>query len=522
MVFKKTVLFLGFYYLLISCATMTPTEYYKKLDEFTPGVEESSKKAISFIQDNKNSMYGSKEKVLYLSDIAMTHMRYQDNKNSLKYLRLADRYIENKYKGGLKELMMSYAFSEEQFDYVGTPMEHIQLVIYRSLLFAEQEEWETAAAMGRRANVLIKENVRKLTEDHGTKVDVTISQEKGGKILWHYIRDALSDYVASVAYFQFGDEENSLVAARKSVQTYHSTTWQKAYKIKQLPSPIRAHYCSLARSIDKGRLRAKDKKIFAKVCQKENYDLPKGQGRVVVLQMHGLPATKKSISIDIPLGEQLIFSLVGGIIGGIWAVFSSGGDQESKASAYYKVMMGLMLTNPFLRTQVLFQAAEIQKTGEKGGFSVVMNILGSLNPNAIRVSVPITFFDRKSQVQPSPIMINKQQTSYELAHNLDLVRERETYDTMNMAMLRSLSRGLIRLAISHAIRKNVHGYAALAWNIASKAVESADTRSLRSLPAQIYLHTKIVPADTPILVKNGPSEKTVTVKSGKTSFVVIR
>ena len=72
-------------------------------------------------------------------------------------------------------------------DYLATPMEHIQLVLYRGILFIEQGNWETAAAMGRRANVLIKENVRKLTKDHGTAVDVTMGDNKNGKILWHML-----------------------------------------------------------------------------------------------------------------------------------------------------------------------------------------------------------------------------------------------------------------------------------------------------------------------------------------------
>ena len=55
---------------------MTQKEYYKKIKSFDPEKKSELQKALSFIEKHKSDMYSDKEKVIYLSDVAMTHMRH--------------------------------------------------------------------------------------------------------------------------------------------------------------------------------------------------------------------------------------------------------------------------------------------------------------------------------------------------------------------------------------------------------------------------------------------------------------
>jgi hypothetical protein len=73
-----------------------------------------------------------------------------------------------------------------------------------------------------------------------------------------------------------------------------------------------------------------------------------------------------------------------------------------------------------------------------------------------------------------------------LVSNLDGIRERELFDTMNMSMLRSVSRGFFRLALAEGAGKAGGFWAKLGVGAVTKTAESSETRSLRALPQSIY------------------------------------
>ena len=506
---------------LMGCAK-SANEYYTEI--FQMNVKDpSQKEAIKTIQDSKDSFYGKSAQIMYWADLGIAYLRANDLKNAAASLLKADDIIDEQYQKNFPGMIAAFTVSEETTDYIGDIYEHVQISMYLSLIHAELGDWERAAVHARKANERITENIRILGKTHGLEIDPSTDEgAKSKSIKWHYVADPLAYYVGSVAYQNIGDNENALVAARNAVRTYGTPAYHDAFQITRIPEPVMANYCHLAKTIDRGEIRSLDTALVRQHCAKLAPRDP-NKGRLVVVKLGGHTSSKQSLSIDIPTGgAHNVATMVGGAIGGVWAAFTDKKEGD-RSSAFYKITMGIMLTNPYIFAQIAFQVAELERLGDKGIGSKLVSGIGLINTNAFRLSLPVVMSYR-DHIDTTNVSLGGKRLDGEVAQNYAMVKYKYVNDTMMMAMVRSASRALFRAILQVAAEKKFGFWGGLIVGGITKSVETADTRSLRTFPAYVTLsESDPMPAGTvKVLYDDSTREgvRNVNVVKGRTGFCI--
>ena len=507
--------------LLVGCAK-SANEYYNDLFQMSTK-DPSQQEAIKTILDNKDSFYGKSLQIMYYADLGIEYLKASDLKNAAANFAKADDIIDDQYKKNFPGMIAAFTVSEETTDFIGDIYEHVQVSMYLSLIHGELGDWEKAAVHARKANERITENIRIISKAHGFETDP--NSEEGSKsrtIKWHYVADALAYYIGSVAYQNIGDKENGLVAARNAIHTYSTPAYRDAFQITRIPDPVVANYCHLAQTIDRGDIRSLDTALVRQHCGKVVPADPT-KGRLVVVKLNGHSSTKQSLTLDIPTGGAAnVATMVGGAIGGVWAAFSDSKEGD-RSSAFYKITMGIMLTNPYIFYQIAFQVAELERLGDKGIASKLVSGIGLINTNAFRLSLPVVM-SFKDHIDTTNVSLNGRRLDAELAQNYSLVKYKYVNDTMMMAMVRSASRALFRAILQVGAERKFGFLAGLLVGGITKSVETADTRSLRSFPAYITLaESAPLPTGTvKVQYENGSRDGTrhVKIEKGQTDFCI--
>lgn len=518
------------------CATSSNDFYNEYWTKSSP-VEQTS-----FVTDSRD-WYGDSYKLGYHVDLAMSQLRQRRTDEASKSLQAADDVIDEHFKKDYAGLITSFTLSETSSDYVGDPYEQVQIPMLRSLIFAQEKNWEKSLAMARRTNDTIQTIVQKLAKVHGFEVDSTqsstrskSSSNKKKALKWHYVKDAFAYYVASAAAYNQRDYENALSHARNSVLTYTSPVYKNNYLVKKTPENVAKLYCHLAKTIDQGPVRDIDKSLVDENCAGvEPMDTSKGEAVVVVL--HGRGATKQSLNVDLVLDKKLVDKLVAGAAVPLFQAFTESDKESSdgktagkdvsagKTNKVFGVLMGLVLADPYINDQIALQVDDLTKKGSKGFGSGVANAVGALSDDVMRLSVPVYLWYPTSK-PPQTVSLGENaassRQSLSLVSNLDGIRDRELFDTMNMSMLRSISRGFFRLALAEGAGKAGGFWAKLGVGAVTKTAESSETRSLRALPQSIYTISTSLKEGTYPLSGNGISfaAEQLKVEANKINFVI--
>lgn len=479
------------------CATSS-NDYYNQY-----WTKSNPQDQTSYVAESKD-WYGDSYKLGFYVDLAMSNLRQRKADEASKNLQAADDVIDEHFKRDYAGIIKAFTYSETSADYVGDPYEQVQIPVLRSLIFAQEKKWEKAQAMARRTNDTIQAIVQKLAKVHGYDVESFQSESKSSSkkkktVKWHYVKDAFAYYIAAASAYNEGNYENALASARNSLVTYKSPVYQNNYLVKNVPDNVSKLYCHLAKTIDNGNLRGLDEKLVQENCNGiEAMDPSKGEAVVVVL--HGRAATKQSLNVDLKLDQQLVNKLVVGASVPLFKAFIGGDDNSDgktagkdvssgKSSAVYDVLMGLIFADPYINSQIALQVADLTSKGTNGFGSGVANAVGALSNDVMRISVPVYLWYPTSK-PPAEIKIGETlapvKQTLALASNLDGIRERELFDSMNMSMVRSVSRGFFRLALAEGAGRAGGFWAQLGVGALTKTAESSETRSLRSLPQAIY------------------------------------
>jgi hypothetical protein len=520
--------------LVSGCATSANDHYNVYWTKTSP------KTQATYVTETKD-WYGDTFKLAYYTDLAISQLRDKSLKNANQSLQAADDIVDDNFKKNYPGMIKAFTISEESGSYSGDPYEQVQIPMLRSLVFAQDKKWENSRAMARRTNDTIQSIVQKIAKAHGFDADLsTEAPKQSGKgdkksktAKWHYVKDAFAYYIASAAAYNEGDYENALASARNAVLTYRTSVYQANYLVKEIPQPTTRLYCHLAKTIDKGELRGLDQKLAEEVCKGvPAFDTAKGDAVVVVL--HGRGATKQSLTVDIKLDQGVVTKIIAGVAVPLFKAFSASDEENTKdktasknvsggkSSVVYDVLMGAIMADPYISDQIQIQVAELTSKGSKGLGSGLANGVGALSSDVMRLSVPIYLWYPTSNV-PGSVTFGKSAVSkISLASNLDGIRERELFDTMNMAMTRSVSRGFFRLGLAEGAGKVGGFWAKLAVGAVTKSAESAETRSLRSFPQAIYATSASLEKGSYPLSGAGlqfTSDK-IVVEPNKISFVI--
>ena len=525
--FKKhhyhTVPAIGLVVMLLGtgCASLSDDEYISELSKKTQ--PDSKKELPNYVISKREDMYNDHSKILYSADLGFAYLKSGNPEKASEFLKKADNSIEDEAKKGFSDFLLAFTVKDNSCQYVGSPFEQVQIPMYRSLAKLESGDYETAAAMARRTNIVVTDHLAKVADLYGMEVGDKKSPQKEA-MPWHYTRDAFADYIASISYRNINDTENALVAARNSVDTYGSKVWATDYKFTNPPAAVVNNYCQLANEIDGGTVRAKDQQLVEKNC-KSYTKTDKTKGEVVVLQFLGRPAFLRSIDFDID-GGAVMNTIINQAADSFFKAYSGKGDATKKQNLLVEILIKIYHSNPEIQRSVAVQIAKIKadqfgNKSDKAATTAVAGIYsmaGASNTNALRMSVPIPFQYLQS-LAPSKLTINGSAIKGQIIHNTDEIRIQEGIDMMEMAMIRSMSRALTQKLVAEGLKKVPGGATAgLAAGFAGKMSEESDTRMLHLLPAQIYASSQFV-APGKVSVKNGLETKTVDVKPGKTAVV---
>jgi hypothetical protein len=517
---------------LVGCATSANDHY----NEFWEKAD--SKEKTEFVS-KKASWYGDNFKIGYYVDLAVSNLRARDLGKANENLKLADEIVDDNFKKDYAGSLAAFSLSEEAAPYAGDPFEQVQIPLLRSLVFAQSKKWENARAMARRTNDTIQGITQKIAKKHGFKAvegDSPAAKDATGKatakpIKWHYVKDAFAYYVAGAAAFNEGDMENALASARSAMKTYASAVYVDSYLVKEIPEPATRLYCHLAKAIDKGVVRDADAELVKTRCGSvAPFDPAKGE--VVVVVLHGRAASKQSLNVDIRMDQSIVAKMVAGTAVPLFKAFTASDKEKKdgksadkdvasgKSSIIYDILLGAMLADDYVSNQIAIQVDELQKKGSKGLGSMLVGGLGALNPEMMRLSVPVYLWHPAPALQQATL--GGASSKVMLASNLDGIRDREQFDTMNMSMMRSVSRGIFRVALAEGAGKVGGFWAKFGVGAVAKSSESAESRSLRSLPQAIYTVSASVPPGKLTLAGKGITyvSDEFNVDANKVNFVL--
>lgn len=511
---------------MYGCATSMNDHYNTVWEK----IDSEPKAALSQISESKDWYESQKMELAYFYDLGLVALRSGDLKTAAKHLKEADKISSGYFKSDFSGTVQAFTVAEDASDYIGDAYELVHLAILRSVIAASLGDFETARALAKNSNQISQNYIAKLSRAHGFNVAKGSESSAAKDVRWHYTKDALAYYIGGAAAYNMGDLENALVNLRNSLKVYQSKVYSENFLVPEPPSQVVSLYCSVAKEVDGGKIRSVDAGLVERSCA--NVEPRDGSvGEAVVFVLKGRAATKQSLNVDVKMDESSISTAVGSIVSVIADSMKGEESAEGKtaekdasagpSSLVYKALLGAIAANQQIHDQIAVQVAELEKSGSKELGSQVYAAAGALDPNSLRLSVPVLLWYPNPASSPS-IQVNSETLKVSLAQNLDGIREREMFDKMPLAMTRSVSRSLVRLATQKAVEQVGGGLAAMAAGAAAKGAESSEVRSIRTLPQSIYLAS--AQSDSPKIALKSDNTllfpKEVNVEPKKVSFAL--
>lgn len=169
---------------------------------------------IAYLQ-NRKSVYGTNQKLLYLLDSAMIHMSCQNYREANSFFHRAEELAQRLWTKSLSRQAASFVWNEYTRPYAGEDFERAMINLLSAISYIELEQYEEALVECRRLNSLLS-----FYNDKYDKKNV-------------YKEDAFARYLSGMLYEAAGQTDEAFIDYFKSYQAFED--YQKNYDIPAPP-----------------------------------------------------------------------------------------------------------------------------------------------------------------------------------------------------------------------------------------------------------------------------------------------
>lgn len=418
----------------VSCSPIQ--SHYVQVDQI---LAQGNPEAADALVEKHKDAYGKKSRVLYAMDRGMLlHLsgRYQE---STAFLENAERMIEDLYTRRIGLETAALLINDNVLPYEGEHFEQVLIHVIMALNYAYQGLFDDALVEARKI-------------DH--KLNVLSDRAEN---TYAYTQDAFARYLTGLLFESRGELNDAFVAYRlayKAFQAYHD-----AYGTP-IPSLLGKDLLRLSVALNLEEEFEEYQQDFPDTTW-QSLDEVQDLGELVVISFHGRAPKKANEFIDIPFSMQAL-------------------------------------------TMVL--ATRDLKSSKKG--RVAQNILYGLTGNVFSIALP-KFVPQPSKVSHTEISLigggTTETVRTVLMEDVTAIAKQDLKDRLVRESARAVARAALKFAFAKAAERGVAqatdnkdlgrlvGFIA---RLAGSITEQVDTRSWRTLPAEIQLARVRVPPGT--------------------------
>lgn len=223
--------------ILTSCAS-TVTEQSQYLDADNLVAQRNFPGASRVIEENRNSAYQQKDRVLFYLDLGMLYHFSGEYEKSNQALSEAERGIEELFTKSISQSISSVALNDNALDYAGEDYEDIYLNIFKGLNYIALGDTESAQVEIRRVHIklnILEDKYKKLVEQYNQSGDAEGELEARET---RFYNSALARYLGMLLYRAEGSVDDARIELEEIREAYKEQSQLYNFDLPELPEKV--------------------------------------------------------------------------------------------------------------------------------------------------------------------------------------------------------------------------------------------------------------------------------------------